>query len=118
MWAIIVAGAVALSVLASDAAQARGAHPMTVYELLQVCAFDKSGCRWFIVGVVDAMQVAQSEGGSIMGWRACFDDDIVQTGRTLSAAERSLLKHSTQPDLSATALVAQAVAEAFPFPCP
>ena len=26
------------------------------------------------------------------------------------------LKHSTQPDLSATALVAQAVAEAFPFP--
>jgi hypothetical protein len=117
MRTIVAAGVAAWSILTAHAAPAQEAHPMTLYELLQVCAVDKSGCRWFMVGVVDAMQVVQNKGGSLMGWNACFDNNVVHTGRTLSAAEKSLLQYPTQPNISATEVVAKAVAEAFPFPC-
>ena len=52
-----------------------------------------------------------------MGKRACFEGNVA-TGKALGVAEKALLAHPADPSLSATEVITDAVAEAFPFPCP
>jgi len=74
-------------------------------------------CRGFVAGVVDAMAAAQFANGTVAGWRTCPSKDV-NLKQALDSAVAFLTSHPELRHWAAAALVAEALAEAFPCSAP
>lgn len=84
-------------------------------KLWDICRSDvrENACDWYVLGVADAMSVAQTKGGSIGGWRMCGPENV-SVVQVKDVAARFLREHPELRHLSGASLVARALAEAFP----
>jgi hypothetical protein len=85
--------------------------------LWDICRSDvreNVACNGFVVGVADAMSVAQTiKGGSIGGWRMCSPENV-SVLQMKDVATRFLREHPEWRHLTGASLVARALAESFP----
>jgi hypothetical protein len=71
-------------------------------------SIQKMACTSYIAATADAMD----DGNSLDGFRACIPVKITQ-GQLMAVIQRSLSRHPEKLHLSASGLVAKALAEAF-----
>jgi len=107
-----------LSVVAASPARAyQGLYDGN--KLLQTCQasdFSSKGvCLGYVVGVADAMEGAQFEGGTVLGSRACFPAYMTAL-QAKDVAVMFLTSHPEWRHFGASGLVAGALASAFPCP--
>jgi Rap1a immunity proteins len=76
---------------------------------------DNALCFGYVIGVSDAMQVAQTTGGGLFGWQACLPPSTIAEQVT-EVAVRFLIAHPEALQSSASGLIAKALSDAFPCP--
>jgi hypothetical protein len=72
-------------------------------------SFGQGVCRGYVMGLYDAML----HGASIEGWSPCIPAGVT-VGQVVDAARQFLTSHPERRDMEAAALVAEALAKAFP----
>jgi hypothetical protein len=83
--------------------------------LLEQCQERSAGCVGYVLGIADAIAIAQELGGALAGWRACLPPGV-SGEQAVEVVVRFLTNYPDLGDLSAATLTARALAEAFPCP--
>jgi hypothetical protein len=115
---IVVAIAMVTAVIALASAYPRAAQqpilPTGVYEPCRTRAQGLNAqCFGYVLGIYDAMQAAQANGGTLLGFRACPARGI-QDDQLTDVVTRLVTAHTGSPRSSAAGQFAKALAEAFP----
>src|SRR6516162_6484215 len=84
-------------------------------QLLAKCDRSADFCIGFVEAIADAMNAARSSGGTIGGWTACIPSGAM-SDQVRDIAMTYLRNHPEQRHASATSLIANALANAFPCP--
>jgi hypothetical protein len=110
--------AIAIAALAMAAMQNAHAGWVDGNRLREACearpgTFSEGICYGYIFGTADILFDVSSEGGSYLGFRACFSREVT-AGQLWEIAETFFEENPHLLNQGASALVARAFAEAFP----
>jgi hypothetical protein len=81
--------------------------------LLDLCNTDPEWCLGYVVAIADAMGTVQAGDGTVAGFRTCLPESVKQ-GQARDVAINFLRARPELRHLTASSLVAEALAEAFP----